>query len=108
MIKVGDLGKEMYLVESGKLEAYLMIDKPPPPVAVVAEGEEGEGEKEPPVEPPPSNPPAPPGKQFLSLKFFKRGDVFGELSILYRAPRAANVQAATDCKLWRLSQEHFN
>ena len=36
------------------------------------------------------------------------GDVVGELALLYNAPRAATVQAVTDCKLWRLDSRTFS
>eukprot|EP00956_Cyclotella_meneghiniana_P030281 scaffold75720_cov67-Cyclotella_meneghiniana.AAC.4 len=35
------------------------------------------------------------------------GATFGELALLYQAPRAATVIAKCDCKLYRLDQEHF-
>lgn len=37
----------------------------------------------------------------------KAGDVFGELALLYSAPRAATVRSQTDCKLWRLDSQTF-
>lgn len=36
-----------------------------------------------------------------------KGDSFGELALLYDAPRAATVQAATDCVLYRVNQVTF-
>ncbi len=35
------------------------------------------------------------------------GDVFGELSLLYSAPRAATVRTKSECKLWRLDSATF-
>ena len=35
------------------------------------------------------------------------GATFGELALLYQAPRAATVIAKCDCKLYRLDQDHF-
>ena len=32
---------------------------------------------------------------------------FGELALLYSAPRAATVQATTDCKLWVMHRAIF-
>mmetsp|Transcript_76412 Transcript_76412/g.212261 ORF Transcript_76412/g.212261 Transcript_76412/m.212261 type:complete len:377 (+) Transcript_76412:137-1267(+) len=36
------------------------------------------------------------------------GDVFGELALLYNAPRAATVNATDRCVAWRLDRETFN
>ena len=38
----------------------------------------------------------------LNLAFYREGDFFGELSILNGAPRAANIEAFTDCQLLAL------
>ncbi|HME87657.1 MAG TPA: peptidase domain-containing ABC transporter [Chthoniobacterales bacterium] len=38
----------------------------------------------------------------LNLAFYREGDFFGELSILNNAPRAASVEASTDCQLLAL------
>jgi HlyB family type I secretion system ABC transporter len=38
----------------------------------------------------------------LNLAFYREGDFFGELSILNGSPRAASVEAFTDCKLLSL------
>jgi len=38
---------------------------------------------------------------------FRAGDAFGELGLLYDAPRAATVAATTDCKLWVLTRSMF-
>lgn len=36
------------------------------------------------------------------------GDSFGELALLYNAPRAASIRAKTNCTLWALDRETFN
>ncbi|KAF4668283.1 hypothetical protein FOZ61_006685 [Perkinsus olseni] len=42
------------------------------------------------------------------LKVCEVGDVFGELALLYNCPRAASIEAKTDCRLLRLDRETFN
>src|SRR5712692_2704835 len=41
----------------------------------------------------------------LNLAFYREGDFFGELSILNGAPRAASVEAFTDCQLLALEPQ---
>jgi len=36
------------------------------------------------------------------------GDAFGELALLYNCPRAASVEAAEKCVLWKLDRDTFN
>jgi len=36
------------------------------------------------------------------------GDVFGELALMYNAPRAATVETTTGCVTWSLDRETFN
>lgn len=42
------------------------------------------------------------------LKTYHPGEAFGELALLYNAPRAASIQAKTKCLLWSLDRECFN
>ena len=42
------------------------------------------------------------------LKTYKPGESFGELALLYNAPRAATIRARTDCTCWALDRECFN
>lgn len=42
------------------------------------------------------------------LKDYHPGEAFGELALLYNAPRAATIIAANDCVLWSLDRECFN
>lgn len=42
------------------------------------------------------------------VKTYEPGDSFGELALLYNAPRAATVRASTNCTLWTVDRETFN
>ena len=42
------------------------------------------------------------------MKTYNPGEAFGELALLYNAPRAATVRAKSDCILWSLDRETFN
>jgi len=42
------------------------------------------------------------------LKIYKAGEAFGELALLYNAPRAATIIAKTQCTLFALDRETFN
>ena len=42
------------------------------------------------------------------MKKYEPGEAFGELALLYNAPRAATIQADNDSLLWCLDRETFN
>ena len=42
------------------------------------------------------------------LKQYQVSDVFGELALLYNAPRAATIKADSDVELWVLDRSTFN
>ena len=42
------------------------------------------------------------------IKSYAPGEAFGELALLYNAPRAATIIAQTDCLLWALDRATFN
>mmetsp|Transcript_10833 Transcript_10833/g.5498 ORF Transcript_10833/g.5498 Transcript_10833/m.5498 type:complete len:142 (+) Transcript_10833:265-690(+) len=46
--------------------------------------------------------------QAKKLKEYFPGDAFGELALLYNAPRAASITAKTECVLWSLDRNTFN
>ncbi len=49
-----------------------------------------------------------PGASETYLKTYNPGEAFGELALLYNAPRAATVRAKNECVLWALDRETFN
>lgn len=47
------------------------------------------------------------GSDEIKVHSYKPGDAFGELAIMYNAPRAATCRAQTVCKLWALDRISF-
>ena len=43
----------------------------------------------------------------IKVKTLEKGDSFGELSLLYTAPRSASAIAEADCQFWSLHQSDF-
>lgn len=48
------------------------------------------------------------GEQPKHLKTYEPGEAFGELALLYNAPRAATITAKTDALCWELDRATFN
>jgi cAMP-dependent protein kinase regulator len=47
------------------------------------------------------------GQDEIKVHTYKSGDAFGELAIMYNAPRAATCRVATEAKLWALDRVSF-
>ncbi len=47
-------------------------------------------------------------KNEVKLRDYKSGDAFGELALLYNAPRAATIKTDSDCILYSLDRQTFN
>ena len=75
VIKQGDNGDNLYIIESGELICEKIFN---------------------------------PGESPTYLKTYKEGELFGELALLYNAPRAASIYAKTECVLWALDRHTFN
>ena len=73
VIKEGEAGEELFVVESGEYDCFKMID----------------------------------GKETY-LKSYKHGEAFGELALMYNAPRAASIVCKTPGKVYRLDRGVFN
>ena len=73
VIKEGEPGEVLYILESGTMVCTKVIDG-----------------------------------ASKTLKEYKAGDVFGELALLYNAPRAATIQAKEESLLWVLDRQTFN
>jgi cAMP-dependent protein kinase regulator len=73
VIKQGDAGDFMFVIESGALDCLVTKD----------------------------------GTEVV-VKTCEAGDAFGELALLYNAPRAASVQAKEASVCWKLDRETFN
>ena len=50
----------------------------------------------------------PPSEEATYLKTYQPGEAFGELALLYNAPRAATIVAKTAVTLWQLDRNTFN
>lgn len=74
VIKEGDDGDNLYVVESGTLKCTKVFS----------------GNTEP-----------------TFLKNYQPGEAFGELALLYNAPRAATITADSECELWSLDRQTF-
>ena len=75
IIKEGDQGDCMYVLEEGALDCTKVFS----------------GNTEP-----------------TFLKEYAPGEGFGELALLYNAPRAATIKAKTDYVIWKLDRDTFN
>lgn len=75
VIKQGEDGDNLYVVDSGELDCFKRFTKDAEP---------------------------------KFLKTYQPGESFGELALLYNAPRAASIKAKTDACLWSLDRDTFN
>jgi cAMP-dependent protein kinase regulator len=75
IIREGEQGDCMYVLEDGKLECTKLFAGNPEPTF---------------------------------LKDYQPGEGFGELALLYNAPRAATIVSKTDYIIWKLDRDTFN
>jgi cAMP-dependent protein kinase regulator len=88
IIKKGDDGDFMCIIESGTFKCYVPVEVEVPP-----EAEGGEPTKK---------------MEDKCVKTCEPGDVFGELALMYNCPRAASVEADSEGTCWKLDRETFN
>ena len=86
VITQGDDGDHFYVVESGTLECYKLDGVP----------EEGCAEVKPTG-----------GDIGAKVKEYSAGGCFGELALLYNAPRAATIVTTSKCVLWTMDRAVF-
>lgn len=75
IIRQGDSGSELFIIEKGTFDCFKQFKKEESPVWV---------------------------------KGYVQGESFGELALLYNAPRAATIKAKQKGILWKLDRETFN
>lgn len=75
VIRQGEDGEELFVVDSGKLACSKVFKE---------------------------------GQAPTFLKYYEAGDAFGELALLYNAPRAASIKAEIPSKTWVLDRGTFN
>lgn len=83
IFKQGDTGDNFYIIKSGEVERY--IRRP------LGGNEDGQKDEE-----------------NALAKTLRSGQSFGELSLMYNAPRASTVRARTDVELFAISNERFH
>ena len=88
----GEEGHHFYLVDSGTLDCFVKPDDPASNQhfeATSVEGSEGSSM----------------GARVLE---YTAGSTFGELALMYNAPRAASVVATSDAALWAMERKTFS
>lgn len=88
VFRQGDQGDNFYIVKNGELERHIRHPKP---------GRRGEMTSS-----------MIDVDEDTLVKTLHDGDSFGELSIMYNAPRSATVRARTDCECWAISTESYH
>jgi solute carrier family 25 (mitochondrial phosphate transporter), member 23/24/25/41 len=87
LFKQGDSGDNFYIIKSGEVERHIRHPRRGERNGDVVQDE----------------------VEHLSLaKTLRPGQSFGELSLMYNAPRAATVRARTDTECWAISAESFH
>ncbi|CAD7960814.1 unnamed protein product, partial [Amoebophrya sp. A25] len=92
MATLGEIGELLFVIETGALECRKEINGVDTLLKTVEEGTSLWD----------------PFKMCPFMQTIRPGDVFGELAVLYNTARAANVDAKTDCVLWKLDRRSFN
>lgn len=103
IFKQGERGDNFYIIKSGEVERHIRHPRPLGEGGSGGNGGGADGDDD--------------GNEFewnveddsSSLaKTLRPGNSFGELSLMYNAPRAATVRARTDVECWAISAESFH
>ena len=86
VFKQGDAGDNFYIIKSGEFERHIR------PRRSTRNGENGNGYNE----------------KRSRVKTLGEGQSFGELSLMYNAPRSATIRARTDAECWAISAESYH
>lgn len=89
VFKQGDAGDNFYIIKSGELERHIRHPK-----GRHQTGENGIDRSD--------------EEQLSRVKTLDPGQSFGELSLMYNAPRSATVRARTDAECWAISAESYH
>jgi cAMP-dependent protein kinase regulator len=97
IIQQGDIGDVFYLLEMGKVDVFIKRKSN----SNSSTGEEEESKE------PTENPQTDESEGEMKVHTYNDGDTFGELALMYNAPRAATCRAVSECKLWTLDRTSF-
>jgi cAMP-dependent protein kinase regulator len=106
IIQQGDIGDVFYLLEMGKVDVFIKRKRNKNDNSKVEEEKEPT-EMNPQTDEAESRTTTAGNTEELKVHTYNDGDTFGELALMYDAPRAATCRAVHECKLWTLDRTSF-